>query len=135
MLTKVDQETAVGQGLAVGCLALGVTAVTSKKMSVEFAFIRAWRDWTWAPRFPRIRADLERNDILRIIHASPRRRGGYIAEWSVGRDLEPLLRGDRDVDEAGTQLEIASGVPLSGWVELARTFTNDFNKAELGTQP
>ncbi|MEO8136172.1 MAG: hypothetical protein ABI831_19625 [Betaproteobacteria bacterium] len=131
MLTKAKQETAVGQGLAVGCLALGVTAVTSKKMSVEMAFIRAWRDWPQARHFPTIRADLERNDILPIIHDSPRRRGGYIAEWAVGRTLEPLLRGDWDVDEAGAQLEIASDVPLEGWIELARAFTDDLDQNEL----
>lgn len=50
-MTKAMQETTVGEGLALGCLSLGIIAVTSNKMDVEFAFGRAWRNWPQADRF------------------------------------------------------------------------------------
>lgn len=124
-LTKAAQETAVGEGLAVGCLALEVIAVTAEKMAVEFAFRRAWRDWEWSSPFPAIHASHARNDLLRILRASPRRRGAIIAAWSSGRVYEPHLRGDWNLAEAGEILESATGVPLRGWMELARAFTED----------
>lgn len=37
-LTKTQQETAVGEGLAVGVLAIGVEAVTTSRMTVDSAF-------------------------------------------------------------------------------------------------
>lgn len=130
-LTKAQQETSVGEGLAVGCLTIGVVAVTSKKMEVEFAFIRAWRGWAWSSHFPAVHATHARNDLLRILHASPRRRGPVLAEWSSDREYQPYLREGWEVAEAGKSLESWTGVPLQDWAELARTFAEDLGKANV----
>lgn len=130
-LTKAAQETAVGEGLAVGCLALGVVAVTAEKMAVEFAFRRAWSGWGWSPGFRAVNVSHERNDLLRILHASPRRRGSFIAEWSSGREHEPRLRGDWDLEASGAALEDTTGVPLDGWIELARYFVDDLGENKI----
>ena len=130
-LTKAQQETAVGEGLAVGCLAIGVIAVTSEKMAVELAFVRAWREWAWSSPFPVIHATHARNDLLRILHASPRRRGSVLAGWSSDREHQPYLPVDWGVDEAGESLESWTGVPLQGWVELARAFVEDLGEAKV----
>lgn len=130
-LTKAQQETAVGEGLAVGCLALGITAVTSNKMAVEFAFIRAWREWAWALLFPVVHASHGRNDLLRILCASPRRRGAFVAEWSSEGTWVPLLRGGLNVDEAGDLLQGSTGVPPIGWTDLAQAFVDDLGTNEV----
>lgn len=130
-LSKARQETAVGEGLAIGCRALGFTAVTSNKMAVEFAFVRAWRDWRYASTFRVVHATHARNDLLRILHASSNRRGVIVADWSCGRYYEPRLRGDWDVEECASLVERGTDVPLDGWIDLARAFTGYFKPEEV----
>jgi hypothetical protein len=89
MESKARQETTIGQGLALGVLAEGATAVTANKMSVDFAFSHAWRDWQHARRFPVVRASPVRNDILRIMRSSPRRQGPIVAAWDCEQWLRP----------------------------------------------
>lgn len=52
--SKDQQVKVVVVGMALGVLAQGVEAVTSKKMALEFAFNYAWRRWSQSTRFPRI---------------------------------------------------------------------------------
>jgi hypothetical protein len=131
-MTKAQQETAVGEGLAVGCLALGIASVTSNKMDVEFAFRHAWRDWQWAYLFPVVHASISRNDLLRIVRASPRRRGAIVAEWDMGRVLTPILNfDDESLKGAGALLETSTGVPFQGWLSLARAFTDDLGEDKV----
>lgn len=119
--SKAGQETAVGQGLAVGCLALGVVAIAASKFDVERAFERAWREWPSAGLFPVVRASLERNDLPRILRDSAGRRGGGIAWWNCGREWVPVLgEGFDDAREAGDALETGTDVLLGDWRVLAR---------------
>ena len=119
----------MGEGLAIGCLEHGVVSVTSTKMTLEFAFMRAWRDWRWASTFPVVRASLERNDLLRILHDSERRRGSIVAAWSCGRRMEPHLRMDGwDINDGAEVLQAECGVPLSGWSDLASVFVADLGE-------
>ena len=90
-MTKALDESMVGQGLAVACLALGVTGVTSDRIAFERAFRHAWRDWPHVRQFPTIRADFERSSIGRIVHKSAGRRGPLLAAWESGRWLTPYL--------------------------------------------
>lgn len=123
-MTKAAQQTYVGEGLAIGCLALGVVAIVSDKMDVEFSFRHAWRNWSHASRFPQVRASAERDDIMRILDSSLGRRGAHLAQWVVtGPEFEPSLRQDWEFDEFREHLAEFSGVGLDGWVDLARTFT------------
>jgi hypothetical protein len=130
-LSKAGQQTAVGEGLAIGCLALGVKAVTSQKMAVELAFGHAWSKWSWNSSFPAINATLPRNDILTILRSSTRRRGSFLAHWLCGKELEPVLRDDAEPDELAEALGESSGVPLVGWITLARTFVERFDPAQV----
>ncbi|GAB3049616.1 hypothetical protein GCM10027053_05460 [Intrasporangium mesophilum] len=54
-LTKDQQRRLVAEGLAIGCVALGVQAVSANKLSVEFALSHAMRHWSIAERFPALR--------------------------------------------------------------------------------
>jgi hypothetical protein len=131
-MTQVEELTSIGQGLAAGCLAIGVRAVTSTKMTVEFAFIHAWRDWAYSSRFPKVRADQTRNDIYyQIIGRSERRNGGHLAAWDVGRWLEPYFHGQWTVDDAADLMPTYTGVPWDGWLELAKLFVAGFSDDEL----
>ena len=129
--TRASDQTDVGQGLALGCLAVGVTAVTANKQALEFAFRRAWQDWPHRQKFRFIHASAERNDILHIVRKSERRRGAILAAWELGRWAEPYLREDHDLDEAAQMLPAWTGVPWDGWVQLGRLFTAQFKDAEL----
>lgn len=114
----------VSQGLAAGCLALGVTAVTSNKLSLEFAFQRAWREWSGSHGFRFIHTGLERNDITGLLHRSERRRGPILAAWAtVGPTWEPYLRGTYDLDDAADLLpKFESSISWEQWLELAGLF-------------
>lgn len=130
--SEAVQQTDVGQGLAVGCLLAGVVGVTSGKQAVEFAFGRAWGSWGHASAFPDVRASLTRNDILTIVHDSPRRRGGWIAYWDIdGPFWRPVLRHDWTPRNAADELAASSGVPVPAWEALAEAFLAEFRDHEV----
>lgn len=125
-LTKARQQTAVGEGLAIGCIALGHTELSANKMAVEFAFQRAWRDWPQARMFPQIRAGLDRNDIYyQIMGRSGNRQGPRLAYWNVGRTLRPQLSEGSDMEDAEDLIEKFYELPMSAWANLARAFCDD----------
>lgn len=134
-MTKTAQQSMVGQGLAVGVLALGATATTSAKMAVESAFIDAWREWTWSSSFPTIHASHARNDFLTIVHKSSRRRDAFVAAWDCGRTLEPYLLNGDSVEEAAELLESFGGPPAHSWTELARFFLDTLGDGKVIYQP
>jgi hypothetical protein len=131
-LSKARQQKNVGEGLAVGVLALGVEAVTSNKMAVELAFRRAWRDWSCRARFPQVRAEIRRDDIVGILHDSANRRGVIVADWtSDGPEYVPTLRVDWSVEEAGDFVGEEAGVAHAQWVELAQAFLAELKDCEV----
>jgi hypothetical protein len=130
-MTKARQQKIVGEGLAVGLLALGVKGVTSRKQAVEFAFGRASRNWAHRSRFPQVRADISRNNILAIMHDSASRQGAVLADWSCEKWCEPQLLVDWPVEEAGDAMAEESGVAFAQWVELAEAFVGEFGEDEV----
>ncbi len=131
-MTAVQQQVAVGEGLAIGCLNLGVSAVTSQKMTVELAFQRAWRGWARSSTFPRIHASLPRNDFLTIVHSSANRRGSTVAAWSCDRRLTPYLTVDGwTIDDAAELLQGSCGVPVQDWTDLAKLFVEDLGEGNV----
>lgn len=50
-LTRTRQQTEIGEGLAVGCLIVGVTAI-SPTAALDDALVHALSSWPWAPRYP-----------------------------------------------------------------------------------
>ena len=128
MPSKAQQETAIGEGLAIGCMALDVPAVKSAKMGVEFAFMRAWRSWPHAAKFPAIRADLDRNAITRILHDSQGRRNAHAAAWeTAGREYVPFAKQDWSMEDLADSAGRDFSVDLEAWKELAQAFMDDLN--------
>ncbi|MGC7100691.1 hypothetical protein ACPZ19_38960 [Amycolatopsis lurida] len=122
-MTPTRQQAAVGEGLALGCIALGVEQLRYDRFRVELAFRQAWRQWPSSSRFPQIRVDLGRSHIMPIVIKSPR-RSGSVAAWSRGRVLTPYLTGVCDgVEDAADILKVSCGVELVAWARLAREFT------------
>lgn len=130
-MSKARQQKIVGEGLAVGVLALGVEAVTSNKQAVESAFIRAWRDWSCNSRFPQVQASVPRNDILGIMHRSSNRSGMITADWSSDREHVPSLRVDWPLEEAGEAVGEEARVTHAQWVDLARAFIAELKADEV----
>lgn len=130
--SKAQQETIVGEGLALGLLAVGVDALTSRKQAVEFASGRAWRSWPHRSKFPQVRMDIARNDVLRIMRNSERRRGSVLAYWATGGAwYEPVQRADWSVEEDGAVLGENSGIPFAEWVSLAEVIVAELKDDEV----
>lgn len=130
-MSRATELTDVGQGLATAMLAIGVEAVTSSKMDLEFAFIHAWRDWPHARKFPTIRADHTRNDILGMLNGSARRKGSYLGFWEVGQWAYPMLRDGMDLADAADLMPKYTGVAWEDWLHFARLFAAEFTKDQI----
>jgi hypothetical protein len=126
-LSRANQETAVGEGLALGCVALGVESFNAAKMTIEFAFVRAWRDWSYRSHFPAVRADLRRNDLLRIISKSPRRRSAHLTGWASEWPFVPFISESWNIEDVAEMLEEQTEVPLRGWIDLAQPFLDQLS--------
>ena len=129
-MSRATELSSLGQGLAAGCLSHGVAGVTSNKMALESAFTGAWGAWSAKGRFTTVRADPERNDILRIIYDAERRRSGHIATWVVDSPwLRPQLRHSWNLNDAAELL--ASGGTWDEWRELSYAFLGDLKDEEI----
>jgi hypothetical protein len=119
-LTRVAQETEVGEGLAVGCLVGGVSALGSDDGALEAAFTPVWAAWPWAARYP----SLGRSRLAEVLRKSARRRGQRVAQWVTSAGLHvPQLRDDEwDLTAACARLEESSLIPARRWCELAAGF-------------
>lgn len=119
--SKVQQQTAIGEGLAIACLALGVDEVPNNKLDLEFAFRHAWRAWPHRQKFPHVSANLERTDVLRILGDADGRRSAFVATWTTDyRAWFPDVKQDgwgweELADNAGSNF----GVDLHGWLAIA----------------
>jgi hypothetical protein len=122
-LTNAVQETLVGDGLAVGCHAAGVTAFTANKQISESSFNYAWRDFPLArTQFPTIKASLERCDLTGILYDSPTRRSSDVAWHQDGGWWVPNLRSADDYQEVADLMRKVYGILPSAWLELAEPF-------------
>ncbi|MGI8723031.1 MAG: hypothetical protein ACR2JG_12480 [Geodermatophilaceae bacterium] len=124
-LSKATQETAVGEGLAVGCVALEVDAIEGSKMDLEFAFRRAWRSWPYRSTFPVVRAVVARDDLLRILGKSGGRRSAHLSGWASQWPFVPYVAESWTVEDVAEILRGSTGVPLAGWVELAQAILDE----------
>ena len=119
-LSKADQRTIVGDGLAVGCHDIGVTAVTARKLELELSFNHAWRSFPLATSmFRQIKGDLTRCDIVAIIADSPRRRWSRVEWYQEGAWWLPEW-ASVDVDDVADSLTELYGIERSRWTELAQ---------------
>lgn len=132
-MTSAEDRTAVGEALAVGCLATNVTAIAANPMSVERAFRRAWAHWRGASRYPTIRADFERNNIQSILIASERRNVPHIAAWSDKKHgwWTPYLTVPWEIREAAEHLHESDGPPWDSWTALIDAFLGELTTVEV----
>ncbi|GAB2562180.1 hypothetical protein [Leucobacter ruminantium] len=126
---KDQQVKTVVVGMALGVLAQGVEAVTSKKMALEFAFNHAWRRWPEARFFPSIGGH-DPGNMFWIGLGKSERRQGAIAAWDESQWCAPYLTQDWTVEEA---LEHHSDDEVSAedWAELGRLFVEHFKPEEV----
>jgi len=128
--TKDQQIKAVVVGMALGVLAQGVEAVTSAKMSLEFAFNHAWRSWSEARRFPSI-SGFDPGNLFWIGLGKSERRVGACAAWESGKWCVPYITYEGwTVDEA-LDLHADADVTSEDWIELGRLFVEYFKPEEV----
>ena len=128
-LTRTRQQTEVGEGLAVGCLIAGVTALAATA-PLDGALVRALDAWPWASRYPALRRTPRLPQVLR---QSAGRRGARVAQWVASQGLfVPQLRDDEwDLPGAAVSLEEATGIPARRWVDLALSFVSGLDQASV----
>ncbi|WGD38245.1 hypothetical protein [Lysinibacter sp. HNR] len=121
-LTKNRQQTIIGEGLALGCLDVGIEGLSANEVTISRAFRYAWVRWDYAKRFPAINAGPRYDDILTIMESSATRQGKPVAAFrpEPGWGFVPFLRKTvPTVEEAAARLHETSGIPLTAWRALA----------------
>ena len=129
--TRDQQVRTVTEGLALGTLALGVTAVSSAKLTLEFAISHALRHWSVASAFPSLAGVQAANYVWIGIRKSERRRTARAA-WRDGRWLEPYVLMDGwSVADCLDLLADLESVSVEAWLELARLFVDHLGKENV----
>lgn len=128
--TKDQQVKAIVIGMALGVLAQRVDAVTSAKMSLEFAFNHAWRSWPEARHFPRIKGR-DPGNYFWIGLGKSERRSGACAAWESGRWCAAYITYDGWTVEEALGLHARADVTAQDWMELGRLFVEYFKPEEL----
>lgn len=128
--TKDQQVKAVLIGMALGVLAQDVDAVTSRKMSLEFAFNHAWRNWRAARHFPSIKGH-DPGNLFWIGLGNSERRSGACAAWAHGTWCTPYIALDDWTVAEALDLHADSNVAAQDWIELGRLVVEYF-KPERG---
>ncbi len=122
--SKAKQHTEVAEGLAACTLLAGVEAITSTKMSVEFAFSAVWRSWGHSNKYLQVHTTHPRDDIYHQIIGRSERRRGAIAAWrDDGKWLVPyLVMHNWTAEETLDLIATNSGVPAQAWKDLTSEF-------------
>lgn len=130
-MTRDQQVKTVVEGLALGVIAVGVDAVTSSKLDLEFAISHALHDWSYARSFPSLSGLHGSNYVWIGIRKSERRRNVFAA-WADGRSLEPYITMDGwSVKDCTDILAKTGPVRHDGWIELAEPFVADLGEAKV----
>jgi hypothetical protein len=116
--TKAQQQTALGEGLALGAVLAGVEGVNGNKTTLELDFRAAWRDWPYASKFPAVKAGPSQDDVFRIMGKSANRSTPHVAEWSGAWPFVPVIIHDWSADELADSIH--EQVPAEAWLNLVR---------------
>jgi hypothetical protein len=127
--TKDQQIRHVVEGLALGVLANGVEAVTSGKMTQEFAFNYAWRRWSKVSNFSSIGGHDPGNLIWIGIGKSKRRRGARAA-WARDRWSWPYITMDNWTVQDCLELHADERASIADWIELGGLYVERFKDDE-----
>jgi len=130
METKDQQIKHVVAGVALGTLANNVVAVTSAKMTFEFAFTHAWNRWSRASKFPSI-AGHDPGNMFWIGVGRSLRRTAVSAAWEQDKWSRPVITlGDWIVGEC-LDLHADERASADDWIELGRLFVAEFNPDQM----
>ena len=116
--------------MALGVLAQDVSAVTSNKMSFEFAFNHAWRNWSRARQFPSVTGH-DPGNLFWIGVAKSERRRGVCAAWQTGRWSKPYIAYQDWTVKECLDLHADERASAADWVELGRLYVSDFKPEEV----
>lgn len=119
-MTKVTQQKALGEGLALGAIMAGISAIEGNKGNLELDFRAAWRRWPFADRFPSIKAGPAQDDIFVQVISSSANRRGPVALWRGPWPYSPELVHDWEPDEVADVIDEA--IPAAAWRDLAETW-------------
>lgn len=128
--SKDQQVKTVVIGMALGVLAQGVDALTSNKMSLEFAFNHAWRRWPEARYFPSIKGH-DPGNLFWMGLGKSELRVGACAAWEDGRWRAPYITYDGWTVEEALALHADADVTADDWIELGRLFVECFKPEEV----
>jgi hypothetical protein len=139
-ITPSRQRNAVSEGAALGFLACKIDRIRFEKWRVDLAFEGAWRSWTYRSRFSQVNTDLTHglDGYIAMTRAGERSHTSTLY-WTRERELTIWWRHEHwdphnHDDLAWTASMIDGDVPLSGWVDLAQSFLNRFQR-ESSTPP
>lgn len=137
--SKQHQVRDVTEGLALGVLAQGVTAVISGP-AIKFAFDYAWRNWLQSRHFPSIAGTFPSREFSVGLSKSERRRGFAYAEWATeGRWWVPQQRpmcADWPLEECLEAFVEGDGsadgrVSIEDWKQLGALFVSHLKPHEI----
>lgn len=114
--SKAQQETTIGEGLAVGAAMLGIEGVEGSKPTLEFDFRSAWRSWSYASKFPAVQTGPNADNVFHILRRSSRRATPHLAAWSESWPYAPVILVDWPLPDVADAVD--EDVPGDAWAEL-----------------
>ena len=135
--TSTRQRKAVSEGMALGLLMCGRDTVPFDKLRLDFAFVGAWRSWSYRARFPQVNTDLAKGlDGVWVLTRADARKQVSAFHWEhEGGQFRICVRQPDWTPDNPDDLDFAAelidnDVPLAGWEELAREFLTRFGACQ-----
>ena len=119
-MSKASEETASGEGLALGAVMLGIEGVTGNKTTLEFSFRTAWKNWPYRSHFPIIKAGPRRDDVFHILQKSSSRSTHHVAEWHGAWPFLPVLLYHWTFRELADSIH--QNIPAEAWRDLVQNW-------------
>lgn len=119
-LTKVQQEKALDSGLALGAVMLEIESVNGNKMKLELDFRTAWRNWSYASLFPKVKVGAPHDNVLHILGKSPTRRGSRVAGWERSWPFVPWTEPNWSFEELADIIH--DQIPARAWLGIVRNW-------------
>lgn len=132
-LSKAVQQTVVGEGLAAGCLRIGVIGVPASSAELDAGFRRAWAKFAYAETtFPAIKATLARNDVQTILSMSSRRHSAVAVWHDQGAWWSPeVTQTDWTPDDVVDHLSEVYEVTPTAWDNLAGDLADALGRGRM----
>lgn len=134
-MSATDQRNSVSEGIAFGLCIIERYELPFPKLSIDFAFEHAWRNWPdqYRDQFPQVSTDL-RNGLggsLVMTRATEKKRT-FAFFWD--RNQPPTIYARQNDWDSGNSndldfaLKVIGGdVPHAGWLSLAHDFVGDLD--------